>query len=1016
MFDLFYYGPKPNLFTFEKSAVDLADAARQAKTRFFWFIYGGNDYTGFNFDYTPVPWQEHFTHVWGDQHNNDGNVYLTKSIDAAWHFHDEFKVHRLPEKDLFHIPENIDPDSIDYRWSPNPKDPPYIYHFPSQHQSASGVTYTVSGATQIKLVDDFIVHAMPNTVDGGYWVIHRPVDDFDYSWHPNPLDPACNYIWGNQWYPAEQDATIEYRMTGATETKYMYDRVICSPVYDDWEVKDDIKEFDFSWHPNPLDPPYIYAFGNQWMPPEIRTSLVYAVDGATEIKYMQEPKAYRNGSPEKFITHYDCKFDYSWEPDPGSPPYNYVWGNQWWPAEKMVTVEYRMPGATETKFMDQSAKLLPTNDNWVIHSDVPVDFDFSWCPDPGDPPYNYAFGNQHWEGERSPTVEYRVPGATETKYIDTVRAELSDLEIFYINKNNPLAQARASGLNDLGVEVKSTRYVNSMLDTIKRCANKSKTNLFWVISSENDYSEFDFSWQPEPWQRYMTHVFGSKWNKWTDTFLINKYEFERHAKWAKGLEQFPNLNFVTNQLVNTGEDSGAMYYVDHGNLESDLQLASLKLQYPNIRTTRFVDNYLDTFKRIISTATTDNVWILSSLCDYKDFDFTWKPGAWECEQIHCFSNDEGSSNEKRGDTFYVPVEVFKSQMYELELLDWFNVISYNASQKVTRWPIPVIEYDTDNLVEVIKNYEFTTPYALFANREFAAEQGEHVVDCVWTEKDRTVRPYSQSGGITLVPRDIKKYLKTQIYDYPYLYKYEDGLPYNYYADNAVDIVYISNGEPDAEKWFKHLQKVLSQKVVVADFPKFVNKLHRVENVNGRVAAYQAAARASRTNWFFAVFAKLEVDMDFNFNWQPDMWQEPKHYIFNAKNPVNGLEYGHMGMIAYNKKLVLENNNPGIDFTLSQPHASVPVTCGIAHFNQDPWTTWRTAFREVIKLRMFMETNPTLETEHRLDTWCNVAQGIYSNYSKQGAQDAMAYYDEVKGDPEKLQLSFEWAWLRSRFKE
>jgi hypothetical protein len=201
---------------------------------------------------------------------------------------------------------------------------------------------------------------------------------------------------------------------------------------------------------------------------------------------------------------------------------------------------------------------------------------------------------------------------------------------------------------------------------------------------------------------------------------------------------------------------------------------------------------------------------------------------------------------------------------------------------------------------------------------------------------------------------------------------------------------------------------------VADFPKFTNKLHRVTNVNGRVAAYQAAAKMSTTNWFFAVFAKLEVDMGFDFNWQPDMWQEPKHYIFNAHNPVNGLEYGHMGMIAYNKRLVLENNNPGIDFTLSQPHESVPKLSGIAHFNQDAWTTWRTAFREVIKLRMFMESSPTLETEHRLNVWRTKGEGAYAYISKYGAIDAIRYYDEVKGDPAKLQLSFEWAWLRDYF--
>jgi hypothetical protein len=222
----------------------------------------------------------------------------------------------------------------------------------------------------------------------------------------------------------------------------------------------------------------------------------------------------------------------------------------------------------------------------------------------------------------------------------------------------------------------------------------------------------------------------------------------------------------------------------------------------------------------------------------------------------------------------------------------------------------------------------------------------------------------------------------------------------------LDIIFISNGEPDEELMFRHTEYMTNSDV------------KWIRGVNGRIAAYQAAARASSTPWFFAVFAKLEV-LGGSFpwyEWQPDYWQEPKHYIFNAKNALNGLEYGHQGMIAYNKKLVLENNNPGIDFTLSQPHESVPILSGIAQFNQDPWTTWRTAFREVLKLKYFMATQPTLETEYRLDTWLTVASGDYAEWCLRGASDAVEYYNEVDGEYDKLLLSFDWKWLLDRFKD
>ena len=116
------------------------------------------------------------------------------------------------------MPDYIEYSSVDLRWSPNPLDPPYIYHFPSQWQSASGVTYAVPGATAIKLVDDFVVKAISRP---DRFLTRLPVKNFDYSWHPNVLDPDCIYVFGNQWNPAVLESTIEYHQGFSTEHKYL---------------------------------------------------------------------------------------------------------------------------------------------------------------------------------------------------------------------------------------------------------------------------------------------------------------------------------------------------------------------------------------------------------------------------------------------------------------------------------------------------------------------------------------------------------------------------------------------------------------------------------------------------------------------------------------------------------------------------------------------------------------------------------------------------------------------------
>lgn len=949
MFDVFYFGAKPNLFEFEKYAASIDDAVAQCRTGCFWYIYGNNDYTGFDFSWKPAPWEADQTHVWGNQWQKDGEVYF---VNASTHttgeknYHESPTVHRLPVNEYWNIPSYVDGSSIDWRWCPDPMEPPYIYAFSNQWNLAiheTTATYTVPNATQVKFVEDKQVRVLPEM--DKWKIIHET--DFDYSWRPNPKDPAYIYVFGNQWYPAERMPTVEYHMEGATERKFINGIQAKLP-----------ERHDNHWH-----------------------------------------------------TLVDCEWDYSWVPDPGDAPYIYVFGNQWHSANRMPTVEYHVKGATERKYMEYPrAKLLPTTDNWVVSTDVPFEFDFSWCPDPFDPPFIYVFGNQHWEGNRSATIEYKVDGATERKFVEDIKAVFDTLDIFFIDKGNPTAQSRFDLLKEGYPHAQKVRYANSMMDTIKRCTTRAKTARFWVISSEYSYDGFDFEWQPEPWQQGMTHVFPNQHQKWSDTFLINKWEFERHSKWANGLEQFPNLNFVTNQQTRKEENLWNMYYVDHGNDESEEQFKLLRKYLPDIIKTRAANDYLDVMKRIMTTADTEYVWILNSICNYDFFDFTWQPEPWQKEMIHCFSNGSNSNAELRGDTFYIHVESFKEQMIELELLDWFNVINYVTDKPVTRYPVPAVYYEEDDLIGAIKAHNFSTPYALFTQDKTIQGLSSNST-CLWTEKDRTVRTLTKSNSTSIVPRDVKKYLKTQLYDYPYLDKPTSLV--NYRIEQPLDVVYISNGEPDAELWYGHMCDVLRMHEK-AHQP--YNRVHRVQNVNGRVAAYQAAAQCSTTPWFFAVFAKLEVSPNFDWNWQPDYWQGPKHYIFNALNPINGLEYGHMGMIAYNKRLVLENNAPGIDFTLSQPHESVPILSGTAHYNQDAWTTWRTAFREVLKLRLFMDTQPTLETEHRLNVWKTVGNGQYAGMSIQGAHDAIAYYEEVNGEYSELMKSFEWEWLRTRFND
>lgn len=422
----------------------------------------------------------------------------------------------------------------------------------------------------------------------------------------------------------------------------------------------------------------------------------------------------------------------------------------------------------------------------------------------------------------------------------------------------------------------------------------------------------------------------------------------------------------------------------------DANVIELQSKFPHAKVVRYYDTHLTTIRRCVARSRTPFVWIISSCCDYSNFDFDYKASPWESYQIHCWS----SGDQKFGDTFLINCFEFNKQKDSIELLEWYKDINWHEDG-VPRLAWPKVIYTSDNQTDIINATKFDSLYIQFLRD---IDQTTKFNPSLWNK--RAVYTFNRANSVSLVPREISGEIGSQIYDYPYVIKQKD----QFLDDKMLDIVYISNGEPDAERWYKHLCDCTKRPVL------------RVQNVNGRRQAYQEAARVSTTDWFFAVFAKLEVHAEFDWAWQPDYLQEPKHYIFHSRNPVNGLEYGHMGIIAYNKNLVLDTNDSGLDFTLSRAHAVVPVLSAIAHYNTTPELTWRTAFRECVKLKHDIDSTGNIESVIRLDTWKTEAYPDQPNgdWSIKGALDAEEYYKQVNGDYDKLMLTFEWAWLKEYY--
>jgi len=408
----------------------------------------------------------------------------------------------------------------------------------------------------------------------------------------------------------------------------------------------------------------------------------------------------------------------------------------------------------------------------------------------------------------------------------------------------------------------------------------------------------------------------------------------------------------------------------------------------NTRTVPFVNSYLEVIKSCINDINTEYFWVFPSFMHCKEIEFDFIPEQFQKEQIHVWytTHPLGGLN-KEGHVLLIPTEQFKKQMKDLKFLRDFKDINYHEHPTLWQPSIMKVPFRLQDPIDAY-NHSENYFYKWIYNRDLNESELPNFYPSFW--EDLKVYSWGKTKDIMLVPH--RENIK-QFYDFDRTVHFD--LDYNV---RVMDIIFISYDEPSAEKRYNELK---------AKYPR----AKWLKNIEGQTMAYHKAAMTSETDYFFAVFPKIEIVDSFKFDFQPDRMKNACHYIFNCKNPVNGLEYGHGAVLLYNKKLTLQTLKPSLDFTLSAPHDHVPILSAINHFNQTPWLAWRTAFREVIKL---CQMKATVESKYRLRKWCELGTGDNANWVQKGALDAQAYYQKNSDNHEQLMLSYDFKWLKERY--
>jgi hypothetical protein len=213
---------------------------------------------------------------------------------------------------------------------------------------------------------------------------------------------------------------------------------------------------------------------------------------------------------------------------------------------------------------------------------------------------------------------------------------------------------------------------------------------------------------------------------------------------------------------------------------------------------------------------------------------------------------------------------------------------------------------------------------------------------------------------------------------------------------AFDIVFISYNELNADENYARLKE------------RFPLAKH-VKGVAGIHQAHIEAAKRSFTPMFWVVDADAVILDTFNFNYQLTKEEYDIVHVWRSQNPVNGLEYGYGGVKLLPKKLTLSMNTSSTDMTtnISPRFKAMEEISNITAFNTDPFTTWRSAFRECCKLAV----NNNMESLARLDTWCTLNDTVpYGFYAYLGALAGRNYGEKNAPNKEALSNINDFTWL------
>jgi len=529
----------------------------------------------------------------------------------------------------------------------------------------------------------------------------------------------------------------------------------------------------------------------------------------------------------------------------------------------------------------------------------------------------------------------------------------------------------------------------------------STTEWYWVIDPDVEVlEEFDFGYVPTVWDKGKKHVWQKLNPKTGRQFDYGGVTLCHKEPAEKGRPKYIREASCTQKEY-------PIFYLEADDYKAPLDTA---------------------YRRFAEQSPTKMFWVVDLYTQISEgFDFDYYPTQWDQEFLHVFENEDGEHKNVR----LVPKSLFDEWEYTDEQilnnsLGNLKLMNTVASDR-PKWPIIRLDsYDVSAFISELESYrdgyETGTPVPFVwtvdpgsnansvqnspVDTGFAPKVADiNKIHCWQKVNDVTLAVHGY-GGLRLWPTggDYSKLTSeslrlNKIRNVQYMRSIGT-------ITNTFDIVFLSYYDDNALEKFEKLRDQVS---LISTMSKQKLNMIWVKDVDGIFEAHKEAANRVSSKMFWVVDCDADVSSEFEFSYVPDAYDEDIVHVWNSRNPITGMEYGYGGVKLLPTEMVKEATSWGLDFTtgLSSRFKAMPEVSCVTKFNTDAYNTWRSAFRECVKLAL----KDDAESKQRLEGWLDpVPNADFRDEAKRGAEEGKAYAIANKDNLAELNNINNFDWL------